>query len=224
MVIGLVVPVLNNFLGFTELMESIKEPVVPIVCPNWKENLGVSKAWNDGIAQAIELGCEHVFVANDDIVLTHPETLTLLSRAMDWHSIDLLTPSNVRDGYAPPKPSPFLGEHSFGVNPDFSAFMIRPKEFVERFGLFDENFYPAYFEDNDMAYRIKLYGGCYANHLNVGFLHKGSVTQNSVVKGVVPGPVFEKNRSYYCSKWGGMPLKEVYQTPFNDLSKTLKDW
>lgn len=217
MVIGLVVPVLNNFKGFTELMHSVNDIIYPVIINNWEHNNGVSKAWNDGFIMAAEAGCSHIMIANDDILFEGVEPLRKLADAMDSHSIDLLTPTNTREGHKPD------GEVSFGENPDFAAFMVRP-DFMELYGRFDENFFPAYFEDNDMAYRIKLGGGRYANHLGVGFLHRGSVTQNSQEGGVVPGHVFEKNRSYYYSKWGGLPMQEQYTTPFGLDSMTFKDW
>ena len=220
MLIGLVVPVMSNFKGFAELMRSVNDIVLPIVEDNWTVNRGVSKAWNDGILWAAESGCSHVMVANDDVTFTGVEPLRNLAETMDFAGLDLITPTDVKN-------VPDVFDSSLGENPNFAAFMIRPAEFLEKFGEFDENFKPAYFEDNDMAYRIKVGGGRYANDLRYTIRHEGSVTQ---FKGQGPGEErvvshmrFRLNRDYYQAKWGGIPGEEKYSTPFN-RGGSIRDW
>ena len=62
-------------------------------------------------------------------------------------------------------------------------------------GNFDENYSPAFFEDNDIKYRAVLanYGIFVAN--TVCFFHFGSITSATMNFG------FEKNREYYYSKY-----------------------
>lgn len=212
MAIGLIVPVLNNFKGFTELIESVDIDIRPIIIDNWNDNLGVSIGWNMGVAKAIELGLDTVAIVNDDVVLA-PGTLDkLVESSVDC---DLVSGVNHDDTGA--------GLFYDGF-PDYSCFVIKPREFVEKFGLFDETFTPAYFEDNDMHYRIKVAGGKSALRLDARIYHKGSVTQFSMHGGVVTSPMFEENRAYYISKWGGQPREERFTTPFNDPNKTHKDW
>lgn len=201
MKVALVVPVMKNFKGFTELMHSVDHPVLPVIVDNWNENHGVSWAWNYGISKAMSHS-DLVIVCNDDVEF-YPGTINRLISHIEF--ADLVTPTNTRD------------EPTFeGVDgqADFSCFMINPRKFVSKFGWFDEHFFPAYFEDNDMAYRIKLAGGKLRRVGNAPMLHRGSVTQNMDGKQVVDSPTFEQNRAYYISKWGGMPGKEKYTTPF----------
>lgn len=207
--IGLVVPVYKNFEGFADLMRTVDTPVVPIVIDNWRSNLGVSKSWNEGIRQAIGLGCDLTLICNDDI-LFYEGTIAKLRSAVWNCGFDLVTPVNVRD-------QALTNNLAMNEHPDFSCFMIQPESFTGKFGWFDENFTPAYFEDNDMAYRIKLAGGTYAARTDAGHFHQGSVTQNWGGQQVVTSTMFEANRQYYVRKWGGGPHNELYTIPFGGL-------
>lgn len=214
--VGLIVPVYKNFEGFAELMHSVDEEILPIIIPNWKYNYGVSAGWNRGIVKAIENDLDHVLVCNDDIIL-EPGTLRKLHDASLYTDCDLVTPVNIRD-------TPVSQDEDYTDEPDFSCFMIRPAEFKEKFGFFDEGFTPAYFEDNDMAYRIKLSGGKAVARTDAGIFHKGSVTQNWGGQQVVTGPMFLGNKAYYIEKWGGEPRQETFERPFNQPSMEVSDW
>lgn len=205
--IALVVPVYKNFEGFAELMESVDVPVVPIVIPNWKNNIGVGPAWNVGLLKSIIMDCEYTLICNDDIVLD-AGTIEKLVSSMDEKWFDMVTAVNHRD-------APVTEETRYDEAPDFSCFMVRPYRFVTKFGYFDESFAPAYFEDNDMHYRIKVGGGTAVCRTDAGMLHRGSVTQNWGGQPVVDSYMFEKNRQYYGNKWGGWPGYEAYTQPWN---------
>jgi GT2 family glycosyltransferase len=214
--IALVVPVLKNFEGFTRLMASVNTDVLPIVIPNYDDNIGVSASWNEGLRRAKEAPVDYVLVVNDDIVL-EPMCINTLYIAMRYHpEIDLLTAVNTRD---------FPEQGSGDPNePDYSCFMVRP-DFTDKFGEFDENFTPAYFEDNDMYYRVELGGGTQRKSLAARMYHSGSVTQNWGGKPFVTSQMFEANRAYYVAKWGGRPGEETYREPFNGLTGlTYKEW
>lgn len=208
--IGLVVPVYKNFEGFAALMKSVDHVVLPIIIPNWEKNMGVSVGWNIGIKKAIEEDCAYALVCNDDIELGPKTIHKLIDGILDGY--DLVTPVNTKNQAAADLPE-------YQENPDFACFMIRPAQFVEKFGNFDIQFSPAYFEDNDMAYRIKLAGGKAVCRTDAGMLHHGSVTQNWGGGQVVTGSMFERNQGYYVSKWGGLPCAETYTQPFNGVEQ-----
>lgn len=214
--IGLVVPVFKNFVGFAELMQTVDAPVVPIVVPNWKRNIGVSAGWNKGIKQAADSGCDLALVVNDDVLLA-PGTINKLRVSVWNHGADLATPTNSRDSVITDH-----AEHS--PLTDFACFMIKPYEFRERFGWFDESFTPAYFEDDDMRYRIKLSGGSAFACTDAGFFHRGSVTQNWGGERVVSHEMFRSNQSYYESKWGGLPGQETFTNPWNNDLLKVSYW
>jgi GT2 family glycosyltransferase len=86
----------------------------------------------------------------------------------------------------------------------------------ERVGFFDERFYPAYFEDNDFHYRMKLAGAteaiapCGYDHVNSATIQKYTPKQKEAHH-----ERFKRLRSYYVKKWGGMPGSEAYTIPFD---------
>lgn len=202
--IALIVPVYKNFEGFTRLMASVDTEVTPVIIPNYDGNIGVSAGWNAGIRRAHEAGCDLSLICNDDVVL-NPGTINRLRGYM--YTRDLVTAVNLRDYNS-----------GFGLedHPDFSCFMGWTEDYLPtgRFGEFDEAFTPAYFEDNDMAYRIKLAGGTMACAMSAGMYHAGSVTQNWGGQQVVTSPMFQQNQAYYVEKWGGTPGNELFTEPF----------
>lgn len=205
--IAVVVPVYKNLTGALELLNSIDEPVIPIIIDNWRDNIGVSAGWNQGIKKAIEEECDLALVCNDDVILA-PGTLWKLALGFLNNSVAMVTAVNARDG----EPTETA---EYPESPDFSCFMIQPRLFVTDFGQFDENFSPAYFEDNDMHYRIKLAGGKAVCRTDAGMFHLGSVTQNwNPFEPVVSSAMFEKNKGYYITKWGGTPGNEKFTEPF----------
>lgn len=220
--IGLVVPVLNNFEGLTVLLESVKVPswasFHPFIIDNWRENRGVAAGWNLGIGQAIKARCDYILVCNDDVALS-ANVFPVLANTLD--NVDdcvVATGWNVRDHKTIAQVSRRYFHDQTAMcaeNPDFSCFMITP-ETIDEVGWFDTNLWPAYFEDNDYHYRVKLAGKRALSVSSAEMIHVGSVTQNkNPLFPVVPAPQFIKNREYYASKWGGVPGEETYTSPFN---------
>lgn len=205
MTLGIAVPVLNNFKGFTELMHSVDEPVLPIVIPNWNENIGVGPAWNETIRIAASRNIDYLIVVNDDVQF-RPGLIRLMASHLDLGA-DLVSPTN-ETGVC----------HPHGLN--FWCFGIKPRYFFDKFGEFDENFAPAYYEDDDMAYRIRLLGGRMVN-LPATAYHQvmGSETDPSLTAGY-----YQKNYNYYVAKWGGPPSQERYTHPFDDDRISPKEW
>lgn len=213
----LAVPVMYNFPGFTRLMASVDIPVRPFVIPNYDNNIGVSAAWNQAIDFAHEYGADVLIVSNDDVVY-EPGCLSALVSGISVNDWDLVTAVNTRDF---PRP-----EDCVMSEVDYSCFALDPIMFRSRFGYFDENFTPAYFEDNDMAYRIGQAKGSQAKLMNARMYHKGSATQfwNGEENRVVSHEKFRENQAYYVRKWGGMPGEEKYHLPFNSKEYKLNDW
>jgi GT2 family glycosyltransferase len=105
--------------------------------------------------------------------------------------------------------------------------MVHPKQFIKKVGYFDEHFYPAYFEDNDMAYRMQRAGLSDFRRTDAVMFHKGSVTQfwNGEEEGrVVSHEAFRRNERYYQAKWGGGPGQEKFSVPYGTGQYTIKDW
>jgi hypothetical protein len=83
----------------------------------------------------------------------------------------------------------------------------------KKIGKFDEEFYPAYWEDNSANYKMTLAN---AKKTWTSFLDP-LVYRNSMTIAKEPSlnNNFMKNRQLYIDMWGGLPLEEKYLTKFN---------
>lgn len=97
----------------------------------------------------------------------------------------------------------------------------------ETIGLFDDNFFPAYYEDCDYRVRMRLSGKTeyvYALGDDVapvphGKPRDGGVNYASMIQGA--GLL---NRSYWRRKWGSDDHENAtYQTPYKDHRLTIRD-
>jgi hypothetical protein len=80
-------------------------------------------------------------------------------------------------------------------------------------GKFDEEFFPAYFEDNSFDHKMSLVK---AQKSWTSFLdpvvYRNSMT---IAKDPALNNRFEHNRQLYIRMWGGIPTEEKYVTKFN---------
>jgi len=188
-----------------------------IFVKNFDKNIGVAAAWNYGIKAAYRIfNSDYFFIANNDILLS-PVAIDNLIALFSNPSIVLSSGDDVSGRVvAPDDVLTFLApsREKLKPHPDFSCFMLCKKA-IARIGFFDENFYPAYFEDNDYHYRIKLAGLRAVKTNRAPYFHFGSRTirENEDIR-EVSNAGYLANRDYYAKKWGGLPGKEKYKTPF----------
>ena len=156
-------------------------------------NLGVAHAWNYFIKCAKEDGFDAVIIANDDITLDEGT----LKRFVE----EMQTSKFVS----------FIGKNAF------SFFGIH-LDYAEEIGEFDENLWPAYFEDNDFHHRMKLRGFSGTVVDEPSYFHYGSATISTfdAERKLMHHHNFNQNKQYYIQKWGGLPGNELYDTPFNN--------
>ena len=95
-------------------------------------NLGVAASWNLAIRQLLMDGLPYMIVVGSDICFM-PGDLEIFHRSYD------------------PSIAIKCGNHGY------SLFSLTAKA-IDVVGFFDENFYPAYLEDCDYQYRLKLAG------------------------------------------------------------------
>lgn len=196
------------------------------------ERWGFQRSVNFGVNYGFEHGADYALVCNNDIVL-HPEAIWRLLEGFERHAAGIISCMDVRGemqergmlpaliGTIPPADKEKV---DVAPNPNFSAFMIS-KECWETVGEFDELFFPAYFEDNDYHYRMKLMEVPALVYPPAMFYHYGSRTQNEAQENgrpLVYGDLFDNTRAFYAKKWGGTPGSEIYKTPYNE-AKTLRD-
>ena len=215
-VVGIVFPVLNQFELAIKAIVSIRTqyPYHLIIIPQYDLRLPLAAAWNMGIQTAINKGCNRILVCNDDIVFS-PLAIDAMADRLSKGDVGMVTGCNVIDSV----PADAITSHHSDTSdesegPDFACFMITPRTF-ETVGNFDERFVPAYFEDNDYHYRMKLKGVKAIATTAAPYVHYGSRSQNGdPERPVVPGDQFEKNRGFYIEKWGGAPGQETFTEAF----------
>lgn len=186
---------------------------------------GCAQSWNHGIKDAFERGFKYVLVINNDVLL-HPQAIISLIRRFeqerdnDNSDIMMVTMHDIRSECVNPtdlfdKDRNEKKDCPESEGPHFSAFMIN-KRCWDMIGEFDENFRPAYFEDNDYHYRIKLQNVKAIVLPTAMFYHYGSKTIAEAGVPTSTNQTFERNREYYRTKWGGIPGEEKFKTPFNE--------
>lgn len=167
----------------------------------------LSMAWNKGIEMAINAGCEKIIVPNLDILARH-DTIDNLIEALDKYDFA----GAYTEGHSMANKTGIV--EKLEGNP-FSLFAMTKKCF-DKVGKFDENFKPAYFEDNDYAYRMRLSNIKLCTVYHAPFIHYGSQTIHKDFDiASINNVTFSKNHQYFVKKWGGIPDQEVYTTPFN---------
>ncbi len=102
----------------------------------------------------------------------------------------------------------------------YNAFLMTESG-LKTAGYLDENFYPAYFEDCDHFRRVALSGTKAVGVPGFQIIHGeapnwGSSTVKSDANyNKKNGITYQSNQGYYVKKWGGLPGKETFKTPFN---------
>lgn len=109
---------------------------------------------------------------------------------------------------------PFVGILCDETQNGYSSMVFTP-ELLYEVGYLDENFFPAYYEDNDHRYRMKL-AGLEWEYFPLKYDHIVSSTLKSNAEFQKKNQkTFAENGRYYVEKWGGLPGQEKYETPFN---------
>jgi GT2 family glycosyltransferase len=162
-------------------------PEFPAHVVHLPHNIGVGASWN--LVFKLTPRAPWWLIVNDDLAFGEGDLAGL--------EAEMLTDE--------PKIAMLLGFAAFAIN----------QQALELIGFFDENFHPAYCEDNDMTWRAKLANVPLVNvesHID----HEGSATiRGHQLYMDQNGVTFTQNLSYYRSKWGGNPGEEIYETPFD---------
>lgn len=188
----------------------------------------VAKGWNSGILAAMEGRCDYILVINEDIVLKNNAIDRIVAFAKEHPEFVMWSMGQTPDLF---NIDTCEEDENWSEHPNFSSFLVK-NDFFDHVGTFDENYEPAYYEDNDMHARLALAGKQAVIYGGARFFHFGSRTTNSdpMLKVQMP-PKFRANANRFVEKWGRSPANEVvemrgtyFPTPFNDPKKTLKDW
>jgi len=172
----------------------------------------LAATWNRALDFVWTTKADRALVVNNDVRL-HKSTYEALHWAMDRTGAWFVSGVGVKEADFDPTIDLAALPRDHG-GPDFSCFLI--SEHCHKVYRFDENFVPAYFEDNDYHRRMELDGrGEKIFGIPVPFLHYGSVTINRTPEAAKAfSPKFERCREYYVKKWGGLPGQETFEVPF----------
>ena len=244
--VALVVAVLNGFEEFTELVASAKTYENELrIYPQLqnRHQVPLAKAWNNGIREAINDGCEYIIVSNDDVLFapfTIDEMVKETRSALTDYRKDkirsdgseiikepvLFAPLDVSETFDDPLEiiwSKKSTEFKFREQELFSCVMITPRT-IEKVGWFDENFDPAWHEDTDYHQRcFKMNYGTVK--FQIPYIHRGSITTKKLTR-----PLNSmRGQQYYVKKWGSYTRDaekegELFNTPYNRPDLTCKDW
>lgn len=198
---------------------------ISLICN--KENLGYSKGNNIGIKKALESGYEYIALLNNDILFT-PNWLE--------DSIRLFKLNN-RLGMISPRIQPkginkfnylkkyknylqkFTSEFKESIEPLFCCVIIK-REVIEKIGLLDENFTPAFWEDNDYCLRAMYAGYLLARSNRTFVYHNHSTTSKSI-----SNEIFNRNKDYFFKKHpiGKWIWAHKKTNLINDIKKYIKE-
>lgn len=168
--------------------------------PEWRAfeppftSLGLAGSINAGITQTAD--APWWLWASDDVVFS-PGDLDAISSLIESHG-----------------DQPVLVTYRFAV-------LALNRSVIERVGLFDEwSFHPLYFDDTDMARRCRLagipilYDKWGITEGVEGVKHSTTVLTNHDLA-AANNRSWAMNQAAYVAKWGGLPGKETYDTPWD---------
>lgn len=205
----------------------------------YDKQVALSEAWNRGITESLaDPECEYLFIPNNDVVF-HKNTIDVLIEYLEKFNYAMVTGENVQ-----PRMSleTMQGRDDWGdiefdskpigswmeEGPDFSCFMVK-RDFVEKIGYFDENFFPAYCEDQDMHIRIIKAGDHAKRMTRAPYYHLASQTmaKNAHLTAMI-SEGHHRNQLYYREKWGVDHAEALngkgFATPYNQPDKNHKYW
>ncbi len=205
----------------------------------------VGGAWNEGIRRAVVDGCQLVLLAASD-ARPHPGCIEALCdfgmgprilpeepvAADTYHARTqgVAVWSAVQEHQAKGRPE----DRALTDGADFSLAMVYPHT-IAAHGYFDENFKPAYYEDNDYYARVVLGGQrCRVVHA-ARYEHFGGGSQTIKTDAEMAHHVrhwFQSNLDYFRRKWGVQEpagteriVRARYnKTPFAVQGRPLSYW
>lgn len=177
-------------------LDLLRQFTLDVYTPN--ANLGVAGSVNFAMRN-VPAGW-YFLHANDDIEYA-PECIGRMALAAETHD---------------DAPRFYVPDH--GVGSAFTTFLI-PASFMTMVGYFDEQFFPAYFEDNDLGLRMNKFGIERVIVKDAAYVHHTSSTRladaQDPAKMAQHHANFVANEQRYFTKWGGLPDHERYDVPYN---------
>lgn len=201
---------------------------------DWMKSLSNDKLWfvlnhrSESLAAKWNLACkvafydfhlDDVLLVNNDIEI-RPDTYQELKKwaAIDWldtsdHGLVSCVSVRTREKLRYPEPPV-----SFSNHPDFSCFLLK-KWAYEKIGPFDEDYFPAYFEDN--SYHVRAHRkGVPCVSIDLPFVHHGASTilnADPIEKALIERGA-ERNRELFRQTYGCIPGTPEYDALFSEAA------
>ncbi len=167
------------------------------------QNLGYSKGNNIALKEVLNKDYEYIGLLNNDILFT-PNWLNDTLSVFNEDSLLGMVSPRIQKGKKITKEnylkkyksflSKFKNKLKYTIEPLFCCVLIK-KEVIEKIGLMDENFSPAFWEDNDYCFRA-MYSGYSLAISNQSFVfHNHSTTSSSIDKSIP-----KRNKEYFFKK------------------------
>lgn len=178
-------------------------------------NRGLSKSWNDGVHAAYQDGAEYALLANDDLYFIDGGFEKFIYFARQNDGLDIGYTLGLEIGQ-----SDLAGQ----VVQQGLGCGIIARSAIKKIGYFDQNFYPAYYEDMDYDLRAVRSGLNRVTHTDYLVEHERSTTarSNPEIKTKL-AEIMHLNRDYFERKWNIFDREperfgnEIpYACPFND--------
>ena len=174
-------------------------------------NRGLSRTWNEGVLAAYDEGADVVIVANDDVAFGPGDVGRIAAKAVAARDRYVVSCAGYHERLGRRLPS-----HGY------SCVAINPIA-IETIGCFDENFFPAYCEDQDYARRAALAGLVEENCPDTNVVHGGSSAIFASPSLMRANALTQaRNMAYYVRKWGDHAGRERFATPFGDPELGLR--
>jgi GT2 family glycosyltransferase len=192
-------------------------------------NRGVSRSWNEGLHASFDDGNEVTLLVNDDLFFYKGgfdefADFVLSERRRVPH-FGTISAFGLDTGTAGP-----IGAGKFYQRPHWqgAACMAVGEGAIETIGYFDQNFWPAYFEDADYFRRLDLSGipTLWDERILLEHNRSQTIRADFLLKRLHDERT-RRNEQYYIRKWGGLrgwggpdapPGQELFAHPFNDPS------
>ncbi len=174
-----------------------------------KKNHGYSKGNNQGLEIAEG---DYIGFLNNDILLS-PNWFEEIEKVFEKENAGFVSPRQINPYYDKANETNYLKYFKpKQYNKDFDecvfSCVVTKRSVLDKIGIFDENYSPAFFEDNDLKFRaINNNLGVYVAN-TCCFFHFGSVTSANMNFN------FTKNKEYFYSKY---PFAEYTNTAGENL-------
>lgn len=109
-----------------------------------------------------------------------------------------------------------IAKSCLALSPAGWDLFAQTSEAVARIGWYDEQFWPAYYEDLDYARRASL-AGIEPIVVDAPYKHDRSLTLRTSSEAWVIRRGSVRSHEHFIRKWGGSPGEETYTVPFGGL-------